>query len=74
MTKAQVLAVVGTPHSKSAETHDGVLIEKWIYKETTWIKEAGVGIAPQAIPPSFFTTVESYRTASNVDAIFIRTR
>ena len=36
MTKAQVLAVVGSPHSKSADTHDGVLIEKWIYKETTW--------------------------------------
>jgi len=36
MTKAQVVAAVGTPHSKSAETRDGVLIEKWIYKETTW--------------------------------------
>src|SRR5712691_2208157 len=36
MTNAQVIAAVGTPHSKSAETRDGVLIEKWIYKETTW--------------------------------------
>ncbi len=36
MTKAQVVAAVGTPHSKSAETRGGVLIEKWIYKETTW--------------------------------------
>jgi len=36
MTKAQVTAAVGTPHSKSAETRDGVVIEKWIYKETTW--------------------------------------
>ena len=36
MTKAQVIAAVGKPHSRSAETRDGVLIEKWIYKETTW--------------------------------------
>jgi hypothetical protein len=36
MTKAQVVAAVGTPHSKSAETRGRVLIEKWIYKETTW--------------------------------------
>ncbi len=36
MTKVQVVAAVGTPHSKSAETRDGTVIEKWIYKETTW--------------------------------------
>ena len=29
-----VIAAVGAPHSKSAETHDGALVEKWIYKET----------------------------------------
>jgi hypothetical protein len=36
MTHAQVLRAVGTPFSKSAEERDGVTVEKWIYKETTW--------------------------------------
>ena len=36
MTKAQVIAAVGKPHSQSAETAQGVLVEKWVYKETTW--------------------------------------
>ena len=36
MTRAEVFRVVGTPFSKSAEERDGVTIEKWIYKETTW--------------------------------------
>lgn len=36
MTKAQVIAAVGTPHSKSADSREGVVIEKWVYKETTW--------------------------------------
>ncbi len=36
MTRAEVLRSVGAPFSKSAEERDGVTIEKWIYKETTW--------------------------------------
>lgn len=36
MTRAQVLDAVGPPHSKSAAIRNGVQIEKWIYKETTW--------------------------------------
>ena len=36
MTRAEVLRTVGAPFSKSAEERDGVTIEKWIYKETTW--------------------------------------
>src|SRR5262245_1597911 len=36
MTKADVLRSVGAPFSKSAAVQDGVTVEKWIYKETTW--------------------------------------
>jgi hypothetical protein len=36
MTQAEVVRSVGTPFSKSAEVHDGVSVEKWVYKETTW--------------------------------------
>jgi hypothetical protein len=36
MTQAEVLRSVGKPFSKSAEQKDGVLVETWIYKETTW--------------------------------------
>lgn len=36
MTRAEVLRAVGAPFSKSAEESDGVTVEKWIYKETTW--------------------------------------
>jgi len=36
MTKEEVLRSVGAPFSKSAEIQDGVSVEKWIYKETTW--------------------------------------
>src|SRR5438045_3582185 len=36
MTRAEVLRAVGAPFSKSAEERDGTLIEKWVYKETTW--------------------------------------
>lgn len=36
MTQAEVIRAVGQPHSKSAQIKDGVSVEKWIYKETTW--------------------------------------
>ena len=36
MTQEEVRRTVGAPFSKSAEQHDGVTSEKWIYKETTW--------------------------------------
>ena len=36
MTQEDVLRGVGAPFSKSAEVQDGVTVEKWIYKETTW--------------------------------------
>src|SRR5947208_2559670 len=36
MTRAEVLRAVGAPFSKSAEERNGVTIEKWVYKETTW--------------------------------------
>jgi hypothetical protein len=36
MTQPEVLRSVGKPFSKSAEQNDGVLVETWIYKETTW--------------------------------------
>src|SRR5437879_10462080 len=36
MTRAEVLRAVGAPFSKSAEEREGVTIEKWVYKETTW--------------------------------------
>jgi hypothetical protein len=36
MTQAEVIRAVGEPFSKSAEVADGVVMEKWIYKETTW--------------------------------------
>ena len=36
MTQEEVIHSVGAPFSKSAEIQDGVSIEKWIYKETTW--------------------------------------
>jgi hypothetical protein len=36
MNQADVLQSVGKPFSKSAEVVDGVSVETWIYKETTW--------------------------------------
>ena len=36
MTQAEVIRAVGLPRSKSAQIEDGVSVEKWIYKETTW--------------------------------------
>jgi len=36
MTQDEVRRAVGAPFSKAAEQHDGVTLEKWIYKETTW--------------------------------------
>ncbi|HEV3243997.1 MAG TPA: hypothetical protein VGZ31_06270 [Chthoniobacterales bacterium] len=36
MTQAQVIASVGKPFSKSVAEENGVTVEKWIYKETTW--------------------------------------
>jgi hypothetical protein len=36
MSQADVLRSVGKPFSKSAEVVDGVSVERWIYKETTW--------------------------------------
>src|SRR6476646_8601419 len=36
MTQEQVVAAVGAPFSKAAEVRDGIAVEKWIYKETTW--------------------------------------
>jgi hypothetical protein len=36
MTQTQVIAAVGKPFSKSAAVIDGVPIETWIYRETTW--------------------------------------
>lgn len=36
MTHAEVLRAVGAPFSKSAEERDGTLVERWVYKETTW--------------------------------------
>jgi len=36
MTQAEVIRAVGKPFSKSAEVADGVAMEKWVYKETTW--------------------------------------
>jgi hypothetical protein len=36
MTQAEVLRAVGKPFSKRADVVNGVSIEQWIYKETTW--------------------------------------
>jgi len=36
MTQTEVLRAVGKPFSKSAEVVDGVSVERWVYKETTW--------------------------------------
>lgn len=36
MTQAEVLRSVGKPFSKSADVVNGVSVERWGYKETTW--------------------------------------
>ena len=36
MTQEEVVRAVGVPFSKAAEARDGVTLEKWVYKETTW--------------------------------------
>src|SRR5207253_5559787 len=36
MTRTEVLRSVGKPFSKSADVIDGVAVERWIFKETTW--------------------------------------
>jgi hypothetical protein len=36
MTQADLLGSVGKPFSKRAEQQNGVAVETWIYKETTW--------------------------------------
>jgi hypothetical protein len=36
MSAAEVVCAGGQPFSKSADVVNGVSIERWIYKETTW--------------------------------------
>jgi hypothetical protein len=53
MTQADVLRSVGKPFSKRAEQQNGVAVETWIYKETTWDQGGWSGIALSVIPKLF---------------------